>query len=397
MFPKLVFLCKDRINGNENSPNYDLFKLALETTRTCIYPDYLSLDGGTIGETYDRCGKVISPMGCRSYLAQFFHPETGEEIYTGRANVSVVSVHLVKIALESKGDMNEFYRLLKKYTEMALDINQWYHSKVSELKGSSNPLFWCEGGAWMSVGMDEKVAPIVKAFTTSTGFVGLNQAIHALHLNDDFSFDLQSMQKEGLNITKFMRNIIDERKETDGILHSLYATPAESLCHKFNDIIKEQYGIIENVSDRDYQTNSFHVDVWDHVSVPEKITYEAPFHEITSGGKIGYVEFPFGTSVSTLEATVKFAMSKGMYFGINIINANCNNCGERGDFLEECPNCGSHDIMAINRVCGYLGVISKNGIFRQNPGKIAETFDRVDHEGFGNESTLSYTEELENS
>lgn len=390
VFPKLVMYCRKEINTNPDSPNYDLFVLANKCSRHRLYPDYLSFDSGFLAETYERSGKCLGPMGCRSFLSFYKNPITNEEIYTGRGNVSVVSVHLVKYALESKGNWDKFYELLDKNTKLAIDANQCYHGEVSKLKGSSNPLFWVEGGAWMSVGMDESVAPIVKGFTASIGFVGMNQALRAMGVDTS---DHESSQKIAISILERMNAQINKRKDEDGILYSLYATPAESLCYTFNNIIRDQYGIISGVSDKDYQTNSFHIDVWDHVSAPEKISYEAPFHQIAQGGHIGYVELPYGVSTSSLESIIRYAMDKGMYFGINVVSAVCCNCNEHGDFIDECPNCKSKDINIITRVCGYLAVLKRNGEYRQNPGKIAETMQRVDHSGFGNNHTSSYAED----
>lgn len=390
VFPKLVMYCRKEINTNPDSPNYDLFVLANKCSRHRLYPDYLSFDSGFLAETYERSGKCLGPMGCRSFLSFFKNPMTNEEIYTGRGNVSVVSVHLVKYALEAKGNWDKFYELLDKNTKLAIDANQWYHREVSKLKGSSNPLFWVEGGAWMSVGMDESVAPIVKGFTASIGFVGMNQTLRAMGVDTS---DHEASQKIAISILERMNAQINKRKDEDDILYSLYATPAESLCYTFNNIIRDQYGIIPGVSDKDYQTNSFHIDVWDHVSAPEKISYEAPFHQIAQGGHIGYVELPYGVSTSSLESIIRYAMDKGMYFGINVVSAVCCDCNEHGDFIDECPNCKSKDINIITRVCGYLAVLKRNGEFRQNPGKIAETMQRVDHSGFGNNHTSSYAED----
>ena len=390
VFPKLVMYCRKEINTNPDSPNYDLFVLANKCSRHRLYPDYLSFDSGFLAETYERSGKCLGPMGCRSFLSFYKNPITNEEIYTGRGNVSVVSVHLVKYALESKGNWDKFYELLDKNTKLAIDANQWYHGEVSKLKGSSNPLFWVEGGAWMSVGMDESVAPIVKGFTASIGFVGMNQALRAMGVDTS---DHESSQKIAISILERMNAQINKRKDEDGILYSLYATPAESLCYTFNNIIRDQYGIISGVSDKDYQTNSFHIDVWDHISAPEKISYEAPFHQSAQGGHIGYVELPYGVSTSSLESIIRYAMDNGMYFGINVVSAVCCNCNEHGDFIDECPNCKSKDINIITRVCGYLAVLKRNGEYRQNPGKIAETMQRVDHSGFGNNNTSSYAED----
>lgn len=551
VFPKLIFFVHEGLNQKPNTPNYDLYKEALKTSSTRLYPDYVSLNSGHLGDSFRRTGVPNTPMGCvdysetitwkniesnititepigdfysrfqstqkyqpdsvnfiidlpehiyikdshninndeffvrckniiknlnqtnwlkihiqnhepillttthplpvyqkgrifaselkigdQLYTAQnqliaitaieeltitqdsydvttesdyfdvsglisyncrsfpsdnFFHPETGEEIYTGRANVSVVTLNLTKYALESDGDLNKFEELIQQYTSMAMDINEWYHAKVSNLKGSSNPLFWCEGGAWMSVGYDESVAPIVKGFNASCGYHGMNQAVNALNRKrpEDQQLDPHGFN---LNVLNNIREQLNVRKEKTGILHSLYGTPCESLTYTWSKLLKEQYGVIENVTDREYLTNSFHVDVWEHISIPEKIDYEAPFHQISTGGKISYIEAPYGTSLTSLEKIVNYAMDKGMYFGVNIINGHCNDCDERGDFLNECPSCGSKNTTAIYRVCGYIGVLSQDGDFKQNPGKVSEAFERVDHSGYNIKTRKSYAE-----
>ena len=154
---------------------------------------------------------------------------------------------------------------------------------------------------------------------------------------------------------------------------------AESLCYRFQEMNKKEYGVIKDVTDRDYLTNSFHLPVWIDSSVPDKILYEAPFHQIATGGRISYNEFVYGVDPSVLEQAVKFAMNQGMYYGINVVSATCSACGHSGDFHDECPECGSKDITVVTRVCGYLSFDQIHGDSRYNPGKQKEVKERVKH------------------
>lgn len=147
---------------------------------------------------------------------------------------------------------------------------------------------------------------------------------------------------------------------------------------------REQYGIIENVTSREYMTNSFHVQVAEDISVPEKINFEAPFHEIATGGRISYCEFPYGVDNNVLKQAIDFAMDKGMYYGVNVISATCGGCNHHGDFDDTCPVCGSEEVTSVSRVCGYLSFGKVKGKSRYNLGKQAEIRERVKHNvGFG--------------
>lgn len=379
IFPKLVFLSRKEINGAPNSPNYDLYLAAIECSRTRLYPDYLSLDAGNLGEVYDRCSKPVSPMGCRAYLSPFYKPDTGEEVYVGRNNIGAVTLNLPKMAIEANGDIKAFTDLITKYSEMVFAIHEDYYERAGKIKGSSNPLNFCEGGSWMSVGYDEPIAPILKASTASLGYVGLEEVCQSL-----FGESLIHQQTFALEIVTLLKKLVDDAREKTGYLFALYSSPAESLIYRFNEINREQYGLIENVTSRDYATNSFHLHVTEDVSVPEKINFEAPFHAIATGGRISYCEFAYGVDSNVLKHAIDFAMSKGMYYGVNVVSATCNECLHHGDFDEHCPKCDSEDITSVTRVCGYLSFGKVKGDSRYNLGKQAEIRDRVKHTiGYG--------------
>lgn len=345
VFPKLSFLHRKEINGNPESPNYDIKQLGIQCSRLRLYPDWLSLDNGNLAEVYERSGQVVSGMGCRAYLSPFWD-EQGNEIYTGRSNIGAVTLNLPKIGLESKGDWNKFFDLIDKYSDIVFAIHEDYYTKISKTKGSSNPLYFCEGGAWTKVGYDEEVGKIYEASTASLGYIGIYETLKAMNVSKE------EYLKYGTKIVAYLKKLTEKATINYNHLYALYSTPAESLCYRFQKINRKDYGVIEDVTDREYITNSFHVPVWEDVSVPEKIAFEAPFHKLATGGRISYNEFVYGVDNSVLEQAINFAMEKGMYYGVNVVAGTCNQCGYSGDFHDNCPKCGTHDITVVTRVCG---------------------------------------------
>ena len=345
VFPKLSFLHRKEINGNPESPNYDIKQLGIQCSRLRLYPDWLSLDSGNLAEVYERSNQVVSGMGCRAYLSPFWD-EQGNEIYTGRSNIGAVTLNLPKIGLEAKGDWNKFFDLVDKYSDIIFAIHEDYYTKISKTKGSSNPLYFCEGGAWTKVGYDEEVGKIYEASTASLGYIGIYETLKAMNVSKE------EYLKYGTKIVAYLKKLTEKATINYNHLYALYSTPAESLCYRFQKINRKDYGVIKDVTDREYITNSFHVPVWEDVSVPEKIAFEAPFHKLATGGRISYNEFVYGVDNSVLEQAINFAMENGMYYGVNVVAGTCNQCGYSGDFHDNCPKCGTHDITVVTRVCG---------------------------------------------
>lgn len=154
---------------------------------------------------------------------------------------------------------------------------------------------------------------------------------------------------------------------------------AENLCYRFQKINQKQYGVIEGITDREYMTNSFHVPVWEDITVFDKLAFESPFHQIATGGKISYNEFVYGVDQSVLMQAVDAAMKLGLYYGVNVVSTTCENCGYSGDFRESCPKCESTNLTEVERCCGYLSFGQVKGESRYNPGKQQEIKDRVKH------------------
>lgn len=378
IFPKIIFLAREEVNRSDNSPNFDLYELAIDTSKKRMYPDYLSLDnvevGNNLAEIYERSGKAVSPMGCRAFLAPFYHPVTGEEVYTGRSNLGAVSLNLPKMAIESEGNLEKFYNLIDQYSEMVWEIHQWTFSKIAKSKGKTNPLFFCEGGAWMSVGYEEEIRPVIQASTMSLGYVGLEEVSHYF-----FGESILKNETFGLKIVEYLKKSVDQATKQNDFIAALYSTPAESLVYRFQTINRKEYGVIENVTDRDYMTNSFHIHVTEDLSPIEKTYFEAPYHKIATGGRISFAEYPYGISNNVLKDCVDYAMDLGLYYGVNIVSSSCSLCNDQGDFLDECPKCHNKDITTVTRACGYLSFSKIKGNTRYNLGKQAEIRERVKH------------------
>lgn len=374
IFPKIVMLTRSDVNKNSDSPNHKIYLEAIECSKTRLYPDYLSLDNpetNNLAQIYERTGEAVTPMGCRAFLAEY--EEDGKEIYKGRFNIGAVSLNLTKIAIESNGDENKFFELIDKYAEKVFDIHEDYYRKLSKIKASSNPLLFVEGGAFKKLNPGDTIEDLLKAATASLGYVGIEEAMHALKgekLVDNKGF--------ALKIVKHLENLVESAKKTYGRLFALYSSPAENLIYRFNELNKKHYGAIPNVTSREYMTNSFHVPVFEDISVPEKIDFESDFHAIARGGRISYCEFPYNISEKVLKQAIDFAMDRGLYYGVNVISSTCNECDEHGDF-QECPKCGSDNVTSVSRVCGYLSFGKIKGDSRYNIGKQAEIRERVKH------------------
>lgn len=312
---------------------------------------------------------------CRAYLGKFYHPETDEMVITGRNNIGAVSLNLPKIAIESEGAEEILFNLIDKYSQMAWDIHDFSFEKIAKSKGSSNPLLFCEGGSWMSVGYDEEIRPIIKASTASLGFVGLNEASEFL-----FEKSIAQNQDFGLKIVQYLKEKwVDDQQGLHEFLPAFYSTPAENLVYRFQKMNRKQYGKIKNVTDREYMTNSFHVHVAEEISPIEKTLKESPYHQIATGGRITFAEYPYGITTKTLKQCVDYAMDLGLYNGVNIVSSSCSDCLHQGDFLEECPKCGNKNITTVTRACGYLSFSKIKGDTRYNLGKQAEIRERVKH------------------
>lgn len=374
IFPKLVFLHRAEINGEESSPNYDIKMLALNCSIKRMYPDWLSLDEGYLGEMFDKYGLAVSPMGCRAFLSPYTTPGEDKPHFIGRANCGAVSLNLPRFALRSEGDFNKFLEEVDKYFDIAIRKHLYKFNKLKSVKASSNPLFFCEGGCSTRLGYDDTIEEAIKTFTWSIGYIGLEEVCQYFT-----GKGVSSNERMVIEILEHINKRIEEAKKEHGMLFALYSTPAESLCYRFLKMDRERFGVVKGVTDKEYYTNSYHVCVREKITALRKQEVEAKYFHLAKGGRIVYNEFPHTKNRLAILQCVNKAMRLGLYYGINLQLDTCMECGEHGEFGGKCPKCGSVDILSINRTCGYLGYTSIHGDTRMNEGKMDEIKSRVDH------------------
>lgn len=380
LFPKLVFLYDKNLHG-PGCINEDIFEAGVGCSAVTMYPDWLSLTGkGYVSSMYIKYGKVVSPMGCRAFLSPWFErggmepaDEDDKPIFVGRFNIGVVSLHLPMILAKARQEGTDFYEVLDYYLEMIRGIHKRTYDYLGELRASINPVMFCEGGC-LGGNLDpkDKIKPLLKPMTASFGITALNelqQLYNKKSLVEDGKFALEVMEYINLKINEF--------KKEDGYLYAIYGTPAESLCKLQVDQFRKKYGIIENVSDRLYVSNSFHCHVSEDISPIEKQNLESRFWNTHNGGKIQYVKYPISYNKEAIRTLIRRAMDMGLYEGVNLDLAFCNNCGHEQLTMETCPVCGSSDLTMINRMNGYLAYTRVHGDTRLNEGKMAEIRDRV--------------------
>ena len=384
IFPVQIFKVKEGVNYNPEDPNYDLFKLAMEVSSERLFPNFSFIDSPFNLKYYKEGDpdSEIAYMGCRTRVMA--NVDKDNEIVTGRGNLSFTSINLPRLAIEAKGDIDKFYSMLD--DEMNLCVKQLLHRfKIQCAKTVRNSPFLMGEGVWINsenLKPDDTVEEVLKHGTLSIGFIGLAETLTALvgkHHGQS-----EESEKLGLDIISHMRNEVDEETEKRGLNFSLVATPAEGLSGRFVRMDKKRYGVIEGVTDKDYYTNSFHVPVGYDISAFEKIKKEAPFHELTNGGHITYVELD-GDTTKNLEAFEKIVRCmKDMGLGYGAINHPVDRdpvCGYNGVIYDECPHCHRKEddidvpFERIRRITGYLvGTLD-----RFNNGKRAEESDRVKH------------------
>lgn len=376
-FPKYIFLSRKEINRNENSPNFDLYLKSIKCSSKNLYPDYLSLDAGSRGEIYDRTGLAVSMMGCRAELSPWINPKTSKEVYNGRFNIGAVTLILPKYAIEANGNIDKFMEYIDKYMKMAAKIHEFTYKRMSMKKASSDPLFFCEGGCAIQLDYNETIEKALDCATASFGYIGLEEAVYSLsgkHLHENKELAIKIMERINQNC-EFYKNKYKR-------LFAIYGTPSEGLCDKALKKDLKKYGIIKGVTDKEWYTNSFHVDVRAEIDVFKKMEIEKDLFHLSNGGHICYSEWPHTTNLEALRQVIDKAMDLGLYYGINVEASTCKECG-RVDFEGNvCPQCGSHNVITISRVCGYLGISEENGESRFNDGKKAERDNRIKHFNF---------------
>ena len=377
IFPCGIFQCMKGVNRKPGDPNYDLFKLALKSTAQRLYPNYVNVDWSVnAGFDVNDPKTYVSTMGCRTYNGSDINAEPGTNPQTkdGRGNICPVTIVMPTLAMEVGGDVEAFMELLDKKIHEAMDMlverYQWIISQSPE-----SAKFMYENN--IMLGYDGKtVESAMKHGTLTIGQIGLAETLQILIGKDHTT-------EEGMELAKRIEQLFKDRcaqfKKDLHLNVGVYYTPAENMCYTSMKKFRDKYGVIPNVSDRDYFTNSIHVPVWKEMSPFDKIDIEAQLTGYSNAGCITYVELEGGVknNLNALEEIVNYAMDKDIpYFAINVPNDTCLDCGYTDEFNDKCPMCGSEHIQQLRRVTGYLTGDYKTAF---NKGKIQETEQRYKH------------------
>ena len=398
IFPCGIFQCMKGVNREPGDPNYDLYRLALESTSRRLYPNYANVDwSGNSG--YDRSDPktYFSTMGCRTVNGADINAEPGTNPQTkdGRGNICPVTIILPTLAMEATestllgkagefsfyGDsetrINKFLELLDEAIhdakDMLIERFNWICSQSAE-----SAKFMYENGTMLGYHPEEGIRSALKHGTLVIGQLGLAEALQIL-------VGCDHTEAAGMELAKRIEQLFKTRcaefKQAEHLNFGVYYTPAENLCYTAMKKFKEKYGEIPNVSDREFFTNSIHVPVWKEISPFDKIDIESQLTGYSNAGCITYVELPstVTNNLDALEQIVNYAMDHDIpYFAVNVPNDKCLDCGYEGEFNEACPECGSTHIQQLRRVTGYLTGDYKKAF---NLGKQAETEARVKHVG----------------
>lgn len=358
IFPKLIFTLKKGVNLTPEDPNYDIKQLALECATKRMYPDILNYD-----KIVELTGSFKVPMGCRSFL-QGWKDENGQEVNVGRMNLGVVTLNLPRIAIESKGDQNKFWQLLSDRLEIMKDALLYRVERCKEAIPANAPILYMYGAFGKRLSRTDSVNELFKnrRATVSLGYIGLYEVASAF-FGGEWETNPEA-KAFTLDIVKELKANADAWGDEYGYHFSVYSTPSESLTDRFCRLDTEKFGIIENITDKEYYTNSFHYDVRKNPTPFEKLEFEKDYPKYCSGGFIHYCEYPMlQQNPKALEAVWDFAYDKIGYLGTNTPIDHCYQCGFEGDFKPtergfECPECGNHDPKTcdvVKRTCGYLG------------------------------------------
>ncbi|ASZ08032.1 MULTISPECIES: anaerobic ribonucleoside-triphosphate reductase [Enterococcus] len=358
IFPKLIFTLKAGVNLAPTDPNYDIKELALECATKRMYPDILNYD-----KIVELTGSFKVPMGCRSFL-QGWKDENGTEINVGRMNLGVVTLNLPRIAIEAKGNQEKFWQLLSDRLEIMKDALVYRVERCKEAIPANAPILYMYGAFGKRLSRTDAVDELFKnrRATVSLGYIGLYEVASAFY-GGEWESDPEAKEFT-LAILKKLKANADNWGDEYGYHFSVYSTPSESLTDRFCRLDTEKFGIIDNITDKEYYTNSFHYDVRKNPTPFEKLDFEKDYPQYCSGGFIHYCEYPMlQQNPKALEAVWDYAYDKVGYLGTNTPIDHCYECGFEGDFTPtergfECPECGNHDPKTcdvVKRTCGYLG------------------------------------------
>lgn len=359
IFPKLIFTLKSGLNLEVGTPNYDIKQLALECATKRMYPDVLSYD-----KIIELTGSFKAPMGCRSFL-QGWKDENGVEVNSGRMNLGVVTVNLPRIAMESNGDMNKFWDIFNERMGIAKDALVYRVERVKEATPANAPILYQYGAFGQRLGKYDNVDELFRhrRATVSLGYIGLYE-VGTVFYGPEWESNAEA-KAFTVDIVRKMKQFCEEWSDKFDYHFSVYSTPSESLTDRFCRLDTEKFGLVKDITDKEYYTNSFHYDVRKNPTPFEKLDFEKAYPEAgATGGFIHYCEYPvLQQNPKALEAVWDYAYTRIGYLGTNTPIDRCYQCGFEGDFTPTergfvCPNCGNSDpktVDVVKRTCGYLG------------------------------------------
>ena len=380
LFPKLSFFYDENLHGKGKELEW-LFDEAVDCSSKSMYPDFISLTGdGFTPSMYKKYGVAISKMGCRAatsawYVRGGMEPADEDDypVFDGRFNMGAISFNFPMIVAKAKKEGKSFFEVFDYYLDMVRGIHKRTVEYISHFKAGINPLGFCQGGFYgghkdpeEELGLD-----FLKPMTISFGVMGLNEA-SVLETGKSISQD----NSWAIEVMKHINEYADKYKKIDGILYAIYGTPGETLCHTQVEQFRAKYGIVKDVSDHEYMTNSFHCCVRDDITPIEKQYIEYPMFHLCNGGHIQYVRYRLPYNQEAIKTLVRRAMKMGFYEGVNFELDFCEDCGFSFTDSEKCPKCGSEHLTIIQRMNGYLGLSKVRGRSMYADHKLVEFGER---------------------
>ena len=383
-FPKLIYVLEED-NIRPGTPYYYLTELAAKCTAKRMVPDYIS-EKKMLELKVDKNGEghCYTCMGCRSFLTPYVDPETGKPKYYGRFNQGVVTINLVDVALSSKGNFEKFWKIFDERLALCHRALQARHKRLLGTPSDAAPILW-QYGALARLKKGEKIDKLLFGgySTISLGYAGLYECVKYM---TGKSHTDAGAKPFALSVMQHMNDKCNAWKKAENIDYSLYGTPLESTTYKFAKCLQKRFGIIPDVTDHDYITNSYHVVVREHIDAFKKLKFESEFQQLSPGGAISYIECPNMTNnIPAVMSVIKYIYDTIIYAELNIKSDYCQVCGydgeikiveDNGKLVWECPNCGNRDQNKLNvarRTCGFIGTQF------WNQGRTQEIRDRVVH------------------